>query len=640
PPPAGRPWKWVAGTAAVMTLSIVGITTLGLGDNRHVEPEAVQVAVGEEVIARLQKAHPGARDADGGAAERGWQGLLEGTTAGLDAARVALEQGCAADPVNLPAVAGLAVVYAIDGEDDPARALDSVALLSRTQALDASAVYTLRAESGVALAAANYPGTLEATDRCLQAHPGDGVCSWYRGEALVSSERQEEALPLLEAAATHLPPSPGLNLALGAAAAGQGDFNRALGVLRDGVERFPRDAALQAALGRLYYRTGDFKQALEHSDRAVEADTGHIEARLLRGELLLHALARPREAAIAMKDLAEDPALEGSPLRRRALIQASFALLEAARTSTALELAQEAAAPEDGYGPAQLALALALNASGDAEGASAAILSAKLDGLDNRDAARFHFHAARLYLAQGRERFARRSLEDALAADPTWFPAAVALAEVELQTGDLAAALGRLEQLAWVDLRAEDGRDPILLAPPVELSLTDLKESLRTRIVEAVRPDAAVLRAYGALLTLECVRGQPTCGEARERLKTAQELDSTRAEVEVLLGRVAQVEGRHDEAVERFSALAEARARPPVLYVLLAESEFELGRNEQAEAHFAEAHSLAPEAAGFHRRHALALVARGDTEGAREHARKARALDPDDLLSAGLLLDS
>lgn len=639
--PAGRgkPWKLVVGTALVMTLALVALTTIGQGRHLSRENEVSEVDAGQDVIARLVQEYPDPQDLDGSKAKQGWQALLEGSEASVGAARGALEEGVVADPLNLPAVAGLAVVYAFEGVDDSARALDSVGLLSRAQALKKDDVYTLRAEAGVALGSQGYPRALAAARSCQEAFPEDSVCAYFEGLALVGAGRVAESIKPLELAAERLSSSSGLSLALGRAALANGDFARAMEVLSGGAERFPRNASLQAELAHLYHRTANFDEALASAERAVEVDSGHLEARLLRGELLLQVAGKRQQAALALSELAKDPALEKHPLRRRALVMASFAALGGGRGKEALAFAEQAVALAPGDGPAQLALALAYSESGDPEAAGEALLAAELSGLSGREAARFHYHAARLFLEHGREKFARTQLESALEADPNWVPPYLALAEVHLLTGDLQSALRRVDEVAWLDLEADGGRDPLLQAPPAPLHTEALQAALRQRILEAVTADQAVVRAYGSLLAVECVIGDGgRCVEARQRLAGALEADPNDAIAQVMMARVHLAEGRDDAAIELLTGLVEGRAASPVAHVLLAEALDAVGRRDGADLQFKEAHNLAPEAAGIYRRHALALLAREDLEGARQQAQRARTLDPSDLVAAGILL--
>ncbi|MCB9792916.1 MAG: hypothetical protein H6741_09330 [Alphaproteobacteria bacterium] len=165
----------------------------------------------------------------------------------------------------------------------------------------------------MALGSRNFSRALDAARSCQELADGDRVCAYFEGLALVGAGRVAESLKPLELAAERLNSSPGLSLALGRAALANGDFSRALEVLSAGAERFPRHAGLQAELAHLYHRTADFDEALASAPSAVEVDSGHLAARLLRGELLLHVADKRQQAALALSELASEPALVGPP---------------------------------------------------------------------------------------------------------------------------------------------------------------------------------------------------------------------------------------------------------------------------------------------------------------------------------------
>jgi tetratricopeptide (TPR) repeat protein len=141
----------------------------------------------------------------------------------------------------------------------------------------------LRRDLGMALGAAGfYDEAYTAAAELLRDEPGSPQLNGLAGDALLSSQKAEEAIPFLKKAAAANPPA-------------------------------------HASLGRAYMQIGDAKQALPHLKIAVEADTDgsmcHLLARAYRltGQPELAAAAMKKYQELSAKSAATPPPLDIAP---------------------------------------------------------------------------------------------------------------------------------------------------------------------------------------------------------------------------------------------------------------------------------------------------------------------------------------
>lgn len=620
------------GLAAGLGLLALGTVLYGaLRSDGQAPQTETTVHPGQSVIDRLRAERPDATDPDGHAAEEAWADILDGSIQAYAEARSALEQAAAVNPLNVSAIAGLAVVYADPRDQTVFRGLDAAALLARAESIDPAAPDTRHARGAMLLASGEAPGALEAARSCLVDIPDDPICTWQNGLALRALHRDREALPALDKAASSLPKVAGVAAILGETARSVGEFSRAKVVLLDALERSPTHPDLNLSLARLLRQAGQYTDALDRCDRVIAADPRSIEARLLRGALLYQALDRPTEAAEALDALARDPLLASSPLQNEALTRASWALLAAGRAPEALAYARtvQTALPEDPA--ARVALAMALDATGDPDGAESIIRGTTFEGADPRAMARLRWHAAAIYTRHERERFAMTLLEEALAAYPAWTDGILTLAELTWRGGDRARALALLGELALAD-PGPDRRDLLGLAPPVHADPAWLDAAL----AEHRDPrDSAALRAEGLLEATRCLAAE-SCESARKILEKAQSEDPRDLATALLLARVQRHDARPEAALLNLVNLGKLGVDRPELTFALAETYSVLGQSTQSDAAFDSALAARPSAPWYSAR-ALALHARGAEERAREEARKALVLDPGDCPSVALL---
>jgi len=590
------------------------------------------IADGLELVEELQKKYPDADDPDGLRAAEGWIALSEGTPEAIARARKEMEIAVAADPWNASAVAGLALVYAHLGSDEPSLNIAAVSLLSRAQKLDQGEESLLRAEAGVALAAGNYERAVQKAGVCTR-NQKDGLCEWYKGEGLLELGDYKAAKNALAVAKEALPLAPGLQRSFGEAAMLDGDYQAAFDALQSAVRRLPDEAAVHMTLATLYRRTGQFDEALLSLDRVLELEPRHLEARYLKGLIVLHVRQEPLSASELLAQLAEDPALTKQSLARRAAVQAAFATLEAGRPGEALRLADRALELDDSDPQARLARALALDAQGDAKGSEEA-LSTKNAHLTGRSAALYHYHAALIYSGHDHQRFARLSLESAAAADPHWVPPQLALALVEEEMGD--NGIERLENTWRMDLDLEAGRDPIVTAPLGTLLPRDIWDQLEARGSDSFEDPGVRNLAKGILLAHACLP-HDDCVEAREALEPAYATNPTTTS-RVFLAQVRMRQGEYESALALLDDALKAEPNSSTVLALRADCFAGLGRDDEAIAAYESAEAAPGATAGVYRNHAVLLSERKEHEAAERVARKALSLDDDDIVAARLLI--
>ena len=634
-----EPWVKSGGSGGakgpLIALVLVALIALGGAAWMVVGPEEEGppvIADALELVEELQKKHPDASDPDGLRAAEGWIALSEGTPEAIQRARKEMETAVAADPWNASAVAGLALVYAHLGADEPELSIAAVNLVSRAQKLEGGDESLLRAEAGVALASGNYERAVEKARVCTEKQK-DGLCEWYKGEGLLELGKYREAKDALAIAKEALPLAPGLQRAYGEAAMLDGDYQAAAEALESAVRRLPEEADVHLTLARLHLRTGYFDEAFTSAERVLELRPRDQEARYVKGVILLHVRDDAATAAEVLGGLAEDPALTHAKRTRRALIQAAFASLAADRPAEARRHAERAIELSEGDAYAQLALALAREAEGDEQGAEDA-LSIKNAHLNGRTAARYHYQAALVYEGHDHQRFARLSLESAVAADPHFVPIQLVLGLVEEQMGE--DGIERIVDTWRMDLHLEGARDPIVEGP------TGVKDPLAIWSALEGLPDARLDEAGGRALvrgilqTHACLPG-PHCGDAKASLQQAHGANPSTAST-VYLAHVLAATGHYTDALALVDEALTGYPTTSALYSLKGHCHAQLGDAAAAVAAFESAQQLQHSTATSWRMHAELLHDQHDYSGAELRARKALQLDPDDIVSAGLLL--
>lgn len=527
------------------------------------------------VVQGLQQTYPEVNGAQDLRVSDGWLQVRKGSVEALGDARTAFEGAVAADTTNVSALAGLALVYAQLAERLPDLGQQALPLLARAEAVDATNPDILRARAGAHLAFGRASDAEQAARDCLAARADDPLCQLFLGQALLALGQPSEAEGQLQIALAQMSESGPAHSSLAASMVSMGRLADGRMVL-EGFSNRSGHPRIDADLAQLYARAGDYAKASALVADAVDGDPRDLRARLLKAELLLHVDGNAEEADALLAALAEEPVGERD-LQLRILVQASNAALGAGDPQRAERLAEEAVSVRLGWPPAHYAQARAREARGERTGAAEALTHVVTDELEGRQKVRYHYGAAMLMIADQRWRIARIELETALAIEPGFWWARVALAEV----------------LRQLDL--EDDAD-VLIEEGWRYDIE--QEFVRDRRVLMVIPEPGFPGHPGA----DCVLDSE-CGG----------VDGVSPPWE---GRIALARGQYGEAVGQLPAeegfLGGLRA-------------LALG-SEPTGDH-----------AGLYRRYAVDMGA-SDPETRSEAAARALELDPDDTVAAALLL--
>ena len=466
--------------------------------------------------------------------------LLANAQAGLNAESQAMrriQEAIKLDPSYAPAWTALGAVTFISG-----RTTEAAAAYKKAVQLDSRSI-----EARLALA--NYERATGAgadAERTLKsALEIDGTnAGVHRALALMymSSGRREEAEPHYRALATD-----------GAGRLALADYYRGVGRRGDAIKLLeelsqshekPEAREARLRLASIDYAAGKTVEAHRAVDALIAERPNYASARAMKAKMLLQDDAPPREAlAQAREAVKADPYL---PTGQYTLGLAAFAerkLDEAAKAfEETLKLSPQSAA-------ARMNLARVKLAQGDAAGAVATAERAADDRPADASAALLFAQALR---ASGDSNRARdeltKRLASGLAGDA---PLHAELGWVELQRGEAAAARAAFYAALRETPGSPGARRGIIAAQLAEKKI----DGARKQIAEwaTAGPADASLRLLSADVELA---GGNVAG-AEQALKSVIANDASQVEAYERLGRVYAGQGRIDEAVAQFEALAQ-----------------------------------------------------------------------------------
>jgi len=182
-----------------------------------------------------------------------------------------------------------------------------------------------------------------------------GNVAYRRGRTGQALPKYRAAANLLQAAGDTGAAAPQL-AAVGRVLMAEGQAAAAVAELRAAVARAPSDIGLQTQLALGLWQTGDGQTAVSILDWVLGIDSGYLEARRVRGEIL----ADLGEARSAIADL--DRAVPSRPSTRAAR---GLALAELGDHTAAAEEINDAVASAQRNGPVLLCAARALDLTGD-----------------------------------------------------------------------------------------------------------------------------------------------------------------------------------------------------------------------------------------------------------------------------------
>jgi tetratricopeptide (TPR) repeat protein len=320
---------------------------------------------------------------------------------------------------------------------------------------------------------------------------------------------------------------------------------RARQLIEGALRRHPDDVGLKLALARVQLVTGDRDAAVATLTQVRRQDARNSEARLMLAQL---ALARDdaKEAATLVTE-----AVSGAERVSETHNAAGLMYLTTARYDSAIEhfLAGAAADPSD----ANLALNL-----------------------------------ARAQLALQQNEAARVSLQRALSLRANWLPAEGAMAFLELETGNSAAALKRVDAL-----RTARPHDPqvMVLEAEVRTALRQYIEADRILALAARRQPSPAIAVKNYQIRLAGKLPKPTEPLEAWVLENPDDVQMRRT----LADAYAQ-SGLRDKAAQQYEAVTARRPKDPIALNNLAWLYFEMGDRRALET-ARRAAELAPDSA-------------------------------------------
>ena len=625
--PRGPGLRLALGVAIVALAAAVVLLLVG-------KPGGGDTLPGAQEIRAIKAAHPGAKDADGSRRSEGWARLRKGTMPDIVAARTALERSVAYDPEGASSLAGLALAYAMLSPRDPDLAHDSIELLKRARAVQPEEPAILRAQAGMDVAFDNPEKALEDARACLVSLPADTFCTLYLGLAQLGVGQLDEGRATLLDLSDELPNAGQLWVGLADAEAEAGQLAQAERRLKAYRERVPDDPRAHTSLARLYRMVGNYRAALEHSAMANDLDPLAVEPRLIQGTIELHVEGDADEAWDILGALSEDKIVSRHPLEGEVLVQASNAAHAAGEVLGAQALAQQALDARPTWAPAAIALARS-QADSDIAAALQALQGVKTGDLSARQRSRYHYSAGMLLRQDGRLRSAQTEFETALAADPAWLDARLALVTVHLDLDDWDKALAVAAEGWQYDLARERARDRVVLIVAPGMDLGEVLATIDQAEQRSPDQARAARRLRGMAIAGNCILDQG-CRNEVPRIQGG--LSDSSAASQAYVGRTYLANERWQAALVHLGRipLAERNGFVDGLEGFAHEG---LGRTASADAALEKAYTNSDGTAeGLRRRHAELLMLRADRSGALSQAALAYSMDPDDMVSAAMLL--
>ena len=230
----------------------------------------------------------------------------------------------------------------------------------------------------------------------------------------------------------------------------KGKASDALALAKQAVEAGPTSAAL-AALARAQVRSGDGPGALASADKAVAAGATAL-AQVARAEALI-AVGRNAEAEAAARK-----AVELDPKSALAQSRLALALIRTNRAAEAVTAGKRATEIDDKFGEGFAMHGLALVTVDPQKNWSEAIAQAQQGAFLDIDNPHVQTAVGKIFEANGQLEQAANVYRKALAADPGYSAARLALIQAELNRGNRDAAL-------------EEAKKAEASAPSPELSL-------------------------------------------------------------------------------------------------------------------------------------------------------------------------
>ena len=418
------------------------------------------------------------------------------------------------------------------------------------------------------------------------------------------------ALAAARALAKRKPDNPVAQNLIGAALLGKGDLEGARATFKSALERHPDFHAARMNLGQLALRAGDPETARGHYRQVLKKDAKHIGAMMAMAAIGAKTENRPEVEEWLKK------AIEANPQALAPRLQLVQHYTKSSEFRRALQIAREM----NQNIPNNLR---ALEILGRAETAAGEPISAvetfrRVVGLSPKSA-RAHGMLAGARMAANDFKSARKDLAAAIAVDPNYVPARIAMVELAVREGHMKEAMKL----------AQDIRTKFAKSPAGDLLIGDIKVRLR-KFDEAIAAyEAGMKKSNNAMLALRRFQARRRAGDvdrALAELRDWVEKKDDRAARHVLASAYISA-GRYDEAIRQSEKLLVMEKNNPVLLNNLAWL-YQMRNDPRAVAFAERALARAPRSAAVMDTLGWILVNQGKLRRAVSLLRRASVLAP------------
>lgn len=385
----------------------------------------------------------------------------------------------------------------------------------------------------VSLQEKNYGAARDAALDVLRVAPGYAPANLLLGMANLATGSVEQASNNLALVVDKEPRNELARQLLATAQLAQRNPTGALETLRPLLDAGTKNAGVLATAGEAYSQLGQYAKATDYLQRAVQSDPTDVTLRTGLGLAYL-ASGQPDQG---IADLRAVAAAESTPSGADSVLIS--ALVKQGRLDDAFAAIDDLAR-KDPRGPAP------------------------------------HYLRGLVYLRKNQKDAARNSFEQAVKADAGYLPAAIALANLDIQSKDTVSARKRFETVLSKD---KDNLQALLAM--AGFASQDKNEAEAIRLLEhAGKAHAGALEPRAALVQIYLARG-----ETQKALDVAQQFkrenpQSNRA-LE-LLGSTQVAAGQRQDAVTTYTQLAERMPDSPEAQYRLAQAQGLAGNVEGA----------------------------------------------------------
>jgi putative PEP-CTERM system TPR-repeat lipoprotein len=529
------------------------------------------------------------------------------------ASRAAVETALAAQPEH----GGARLMHArhLWAASKPDEALAAVDAALRQTPKDAAGLQ-LRADL-LLFARQDYDGAVAAYKQAIAAHrsaPGarGGLIAAHLSRGNLAAAKEEfaamhEVLPRHAATRFHE-----ARIALH-----EGDINRADLLGKQAMAAAPDSAPAMLLSGAIAYRRNELSLAEKVTANAMQAAPEQADVRLQLARIRL----RMGDGARALEALG--PLLKAERPLAPALSLAGMARMQVGDYAKAQELFTIAVKVDPTDPQSRMALALARISQGDAGGFRELDALASADAGTHVDLALVNAHLGsgqldaalkavdriekklpdkplpfqlrgQLQAGKGDVAAARTSFERALAVDPAYFPAAAALAEIDLRERQPTRATQRFEAL----LKTEPKNVRALLALATLHERLDDGADVLGLIDRAIAADAA-----NPMPRLAAMRHHLDRGDTRRALEVVEAgVKALPDNTEMLegLSRVLLAAGQPHQALDNLNRLVQRGSDSPAVLLLLAQAQLATKANDSAAETVRKALRLVPDSIDAH----------------------------------------